>query len=68
MCNALVDTGAQVSLVAERSLKKRLRNKRQVLKIHGITGDAMKTIGQVDLCIGETLPHEFLVVKLLPMN
>ena len=46
----------------------RLRIKRHVLKIHGITGDAMKTIRQVDLSIGETLPHEFLVVKSLPMN
>ena len=68
MGNALVDTGAQVSLVAERSLNERSRIKRHVLKIHGITGDAMETIGQVDLRIGETLPHEFLVVKLLPRN
>ena len=28
----------------------------------------METRGQIKLCIGETLPHEFLVVKKLPMD
>jgi len=28
----------------------------------------METKGQIELCIGETLPHTFLVVKSLPMN
>ena len=53
MVNELIDTVAQVSLVAERSLNERSRFRRYVLKIHGIIGDAMGTIGQVDLYIGE---------------
>ena len=68
MGNALVDTGSQVTLEAERVLNERSRIKPLLLKIHGNTGDAMETIGQVNLCTGDTLPHEFLMVKSLPMN
>jgi hypothetical protein len=28
----------------------------------------MQTKGKVDLCIGETSPHEFMLVGELPMN
>jgi hypothetical protein len=66
--NALVDTGSQVSLVTERSLNKGSEVKNNVVKIHGIAGNAMETIGRVDLCVGEIAPHEFLVVKSLTMR
>jgi hypothetical protein len=38
------------------------------LEIYGVTGNSMATKGCVDLCIGETSPHKFLVVQELPMN
>jgi hypothetical protein len=66
--NALIDTGSQVSLVAETSLARGLRIKRQVIQIHGITGNVMDTKGQIDLRVGETSPHEFMLVRNLPMN
>ena len=68
MGNALIDTGSQVSLVAETSLARGLRIKKQVVQIHGITGGVMDTKGQIDLCVGETSPHEFMLVRNLPMN
>jgi hypothetical protein len=68
MGNALIDTGSQVLLVAETSLARGLRIKRQVVQIHGITGNVMDTKGQIDLCVGETSPHEFMLVRNLPMN
>jgi len=66
--NALVDTGSQVSLVKERSLIKGSDITKHVLKIHGITGDYLETKGQINLRIGETSPHKFLVVNSLAMN
>jgi hypothetical protein len=39
-----------------------------VLKIPGITGDYLETKGQIELRIGETSPHKFLVVNSLPMK
>jgi hypothetical protein len=68
MGNALIDTGSQVSLVAETSLTRGLKIKEQVVQIHGITGNTMDTKGQIDLCVGETSSHEFMLVKKLPMN
>jgi hypothetical protein len=38
------------------------------VQIHGITGNMMETKGKVDLCIGETSPHEFMLVGDLPMK
>ena len=55
-------------LVKERSVTKGSDIKRHVLKIHGVTGNYLETKGQIDLRIGETLPHRFLVVNSLPMN
>ena len=43
MGNALIDTGSQVSLVKETGLARGLKIKRQVVKIHGITGNVMET-------------------------
>jgi hypothetical protein len=65
---ALVNTGSQVSLVKERSVIKGSDIKRHVLKIHGITLYYLETQGQIDLRIGETSPHRFLVVNSLRMN
>ena len=39
-----------------------------MLKIHGITGDYLETKGQIDLRVGETSPHKFLLVNSLPMK
>jgi hypothetical protein len=66
--NALIDTGLQVSLVTAEALARGLRIDKNILEIHGITGNSMATKGCVDLCIGETSPHKFLVVQELPMN
>jgi hypothetical protein len=68
MGNALIDTGSQVSLVKETGLTRGLKTKRQVVQIHGITGNVIETKGKVDLCIGETSPHEFTLVGDLPMK
>jgi hypothetical protein len=59
MGNALIDTGSQVSLVKETGFARGLKTKRQVVQIHGIAGNVMEAKGKVDLCIGETSPHEF---------
>jgi hypothetical protein len=48
MGNALIDTGSQVSLVAETSLSRGLRIKKQVVQIYGITGNTMDIKGQID--------------------
>jgi hypothetical protein len=66
--NALIDTGSQVSLVTVEAPARGLRIDKNILEIHGITGNSMATKGCVDLCIGETTPHKFLVVQELPMN
>ena len=66
--NAQVDTGSQVSLVKERSLIKGSDITRHVLQIRGITVDYLETKGQIELRIGETSSHKFLVVNSLPMN
>ena len=41
---------------------------KNTVAIHGIAGKVMETTVQVMLYIGETLPHEFLVVKKLPID
>ena len=68
MGNAFIDTGSQVSLVAENGLARGLNIKKQVFQIHGINGNVMETKGQNHLRIGETSPHEFQLVGDLPMN
>ena len=57
-----------MSLVTETSLARGLKINRQVIQIHGITGNVMETKRMVDLCIGETSPHKFMLVGDLPMN
>jgi hypothetical protein len=68
MGNALIDKGSQISLVAEDSLTRGLKFEPQTIQIYGITGSVMKTKGQIDLSIGETSPHTFMVVQELPMS
>jgi hypothetical protein len=65
MGNALIDTRCQISLVVEASLTRRTKIKRQVIEIHGITGNVMETRGQTELSLGETSPHDFVVVSYL---
>ena len=65
MGNALIDTGSQISLVAEASLTRRIKIKRQVIQIHGITGNVMETRGKTELSLGETSLHDFMVVRYL---
>ena len=43
MGNALIDTGSQISLVVETSLARGIKFRRQVIQIHGITGNVMET-------------------------
>jgi hypothetical protein len=68
MVNALIDTGSQVSLVTEKGLARGSKIRRHTLTIHGNTGNVMETKGQVELCVGETSPHEFIVVEKLPVS
>ena len=57
-----------MSLVKETGLARGLKIKRQLVKIHGITGNVMEAKGKVDLGIGETSFHEFMLVSDLPMK
>ena len=66
--NALVDTGSQVPLVKEGTLIRGSHIKYDVSRIQGITGDFMEIKVQTKLIIGETSPHNFLVMEKLPMN
>ena len=66
--NALVDTGFQVSLVKEGTLIRGSHIKYDVSRIQGIIGDFMEIKGQTKLIIGETSPHNILVLEKLPMN
>lgn len=66
--NALVDTGSQVSLVKGSGLIRGSNVKHDISRIQGITGDSMQIEGQIKLSIGDTSPHNFLVVDKLPMN
>jgi len=68
MGNALIDTGSQISLVVETSLARGTKCNKHVIQIHGITGDVMETRRQTELCLGETSPHEFMIVSELPME
>jgi hypothetical protein len=68
MGNALIDTGSQVSLVTETGLVRGSEIKRRVSSIHDITGNVMETKGQIDVCIGETSPHELMLVGNLPLK
>jgi hypothetical protein len=68
MLNAVIDTGSQESLVTEKGLARESKIRRHTLTIHGITGSVMETKRQVELRIGETSPHEFIVVEKLPVN
>ena len=52
----------------ENSLTRGSKIDRKVVSIHGITGDIMETKGQIELCVGETSFHEFMVVEKLPTN
>jgi hypothetical protein len=66
--NALVDTGSQVSLVKECGLIRGSNIERGISHIQGITGNSMQIKGQTKLSIGDTSPHDFLVMDRLPMN
>jgi hypothetical protein len=48
MGNALIDTGSQISLITETSLARGMKVGKQVVQIHGITGNAMETKGQTE--------------------
>jgi len=52
MGNALIDTGSQVSLVAETGLVWGLKIRKPLVQIHDITSNVMETKGQIDLCRG----------------
>jgi hypothetical protein len=66
--NALVDTGSQVSLVKESGLTRGSKIELGSSRIQGITGNFVEIKGQIKLNVGDTSPHEFLVMEKLPMN
>jgi hypothetical protein len=66
--NALIDTGAQVSLVKKGRLTRGSEIIRDITCIHGITGDSLNIEGQTDLIVGDSSPHKFLVLEKLPMD
>jgi hypothetical protein len=66
--NALVDTGSLVSLVKESGLTRGSKIRRDIARIQSITGNFISIKGQTELLIGETSPHNFLVMDKLPMN
>ena len=57
-----------MSLVTEKGLARESNIRRHTLTIHSITGSVMETKGQVELRVGETSPHEFIVIEKLPVN
>jgi hypothetical protein len=66
--NALIDTGSQVSLIKESVLTRGSNIERDISHIQGVTGDFMELKERIKLNIGDTAPHDFLVVENLPMN
>jgi hypothetical protein len=62
MGNALIDTGSKISLVKDSSLARGTKVGKQVVQIHGITGNVMQTEGQTELTLGGTFPREFMIV------
>lgn len=73
VCNALIDTGSQISLVKHDAVK----DKRQIIKLNeclvikGITGNSVEISGKLPLTLQTTLEplcHEFYVVDKLPHN
>ena len=54
-----------MSLVTAESLTRGSNIDEHVLKIHGITGNVVETMGYVNLSIGETTPYKFVVVEKL---
>jgi hypothetical protein len=57
-----------VSLVEESVLIRGSSVRRDISHVQGITGDFMQLKGVNQLSIGDTSPHDFLVVDKLPMN
>jgi len=66
--NAFIDRGSQVSLVKDSGLIRGSKIRRDISRIQGITGNFMQIKAQTELMIGDTSPHDFLVVDNLPMN
>jgi hypothetical protein len=68
---ALIDTGSQVSLVKESSLKKFSKRKDNNLQIYGVTGKKVEIKGEIRIRIENTLEplHQTCyVVDSLPRN
>jgi hypothetical protein len=57
-----------VSLVKESGPTRGSKNRRDISRIQGITGNFIQIKGQIELMIWETSPHNFLVMDKLPMN
>lgn len=68
---ALIDTGAQVSLVRESSLVKNIAQSDDVIEIQGISGKNIKVKGMVNLTLNncsEPIESKYYVVNKLPRN
>ena len=71
---ALVDTGAEVSLISERAWQKfhpQLSLKKTSLELNSVSGEALKVRGQIKLEFsigGKKLSHDFIVVRDMSRN
>jgi hypothetical protein len=64
---ALIDTGAQVSIIARTSLRPEVTvEKNRTLKIRGITGNLMNIKGDVEVNVNNNGHHKFHVIEELP--
>jgi hypothetical protein len=64
---ALINTGAQVSLIARTLLRPKVTVKKNgIFKVSGITGNIMNIEGDVDINIDNNGHHKFHIIKKLP--
>jgi hypothetical protein len=64
---ALIDTGAQVSLIARTSLHPKVTvMKNEIHKISGITGNIMNINGEVEVNINNNGHHKFYIIERVP--
>jgi hypothetical protein len=64
---ALIDTGAQVSLIARTSLHPKVAVKENgIYKINGITGNVLDIKGKVEVNVNNNGHHKFHVIEELP--
>jgi hypothetical protein len=66
---ALIDTGAQVSLIARTSLHPKVTVEiNRIHEIRGITGNIMNIKGEVEVNVNNNGHHKFYVIEKLPRS